>query len=202
MEEYTKIEKKSMSPLTAFILVIGGIIIAVIVVAGVLANRGLEKLENGGIEVTVHDDQLRVVIKDETLPASVEDTRQLIAEAAKAKDYEKLNSLAGESFSYTFGVDEPGGFGKKLKELSAAGKDPFGLIIKLFAMPHEKLGDIYVWPAFFTKEPKDWTENDLKLMATLATEKEIESYRQYGGYVGYRLGIREDGTWLYFIAGD
>ena len=33
-------------------------------------------------------------------------------------------------------------------------------------------------------------------------EAEIRRFERGGAYLGWRTGIRKDGTWLYFIAGD
>ena len=30
----------------------------------------------------------------------------------------------------------------------------------------------------------------------------IRAFRKNGAYIGYRVGIREDGTWVFFVAGD
>jgi hypothetical protein len=40
-------------------------------------------------------------------------------------------------------------------------------------------------------------------MRVLYTDEEIQSMKEtFGGYLGWRVGIREDGTWLYFVSGD
>jgi hypothetical protein len=35
-----------------------------------------------------------------------------------------------------------------------------------------------------------------------STDEDIRSFEQYGGYTGWRVGMRADGTWLFFVAGD
>ncbi len=50
-EQYTKIERRGMSPWTALILGLAGIIIAAIVVGGLVANKGLDKFGDTGIEI-------------------------------------------------------------------------------------------------------------------------------------------------------
>jgi hypothetical protein len=61
---------------------------------------------------------------------------------------------------------------------------------------------MYVWPAAHAKDPSAWTEGDLADLRLLYSDDDIRSFEELGGYLGYRVGIREDGTWLYFIAGD
>ena len=46
------------------------------------------------------------------------------------------------------------------------------------------------------------TAEERNLLWTIATEEEIASWMLEGSYLGYRLGIREDGTWKFFAAGD
>ena len=47
-----------------------------------------------------------------------------------------------------------------------------------------------------------WTEDDLAPLRQLYTKADIDGFVQAGGYLGYRAGIREDGTWLFFVSGD
>jgi hypothetical protein len=72
----------------------------------------------------------------------------------------------------------------------------------VLSMPAGKQDDIYVWPAAFAKQPSQWTAEDLEDLRILYSEEDIRSFEQAGGYLGYRVGIREDGTWLFFVAGD
>jgi len=48
----------------------------------------------------------------------------------------------------------------------------------------------------------DASAEERNLLRTIATEEEIASWMLEGSYLGYRLGIREDGTWKFFAAGD
>lgn len=50
-EDYTKIERRGMSPWTALILGFSGIIIAAIVVGGLVANKGLDEFGDTSIEI-------------------------------------------------------------------------------------------------------------------------------------------------------
>ena len=47
-----------------------------------------------------------------------------------------------------------------------------------------------------------WTEDDLADRRLLYSEDDINGFHDVGGYLGYRVGIREDGTLVFFIAGD
>lgn len=144
------------------------------------------------------------VPEQEGLPLMVEAKRQAIYKAAKNRSYENLASLANQKFfSYSFGGPYEGGFAEFMKLSSKdEGKTPFDIIPKILELPYAKNTDIYVWPGFFIKSPEDWTESDLIEMRKIMTEEDIENYRKFGGYLGYRVGIKEDGSWIYYIAGD
>ncbi|WP_166845049.1 hypothetical protein [Isoptericola sp. BMS4] len=61
----------------------------------------------------------------------------------------------------------------------------------------------YVWPRVATQE---WAGSDEAWQevvdAGLLDAGEAADMRAGGGYLGWRLGIREDGTWRFFVAGD
>jgi hypothetical protein len=140
----------------------------------------------------------------ETLPAVVEQAKESIVRASRRLDYEALERLAGhKEFRYSFGEsnDDPVGYWRRLE---SEGHVPiFGdTMPAVFATHFGRQNDIYVWPAAAAKDPKEWTARDVEELTHLANEEDIEGYRKYGGYLGWRAGIRGDGTWLYFIAGD
>lgn len=139
----------------------------------------------------------------EGLPVQVEAKRQAIYQAAYERNYDALANEAEPVFMYSFGGSEEGGFIAHLKNNEGSGEgEVFSIISTLLELPYGKQGDIYTWPAVFTKESKDWTEEDIAQMKTFLTSQEIESYREFGGYAYYRIGITKEGKWVYFIAGD
>lgn len=140
------------------------------------------------------------------LPAPVEAKRQAIFVAAQSRDYEELTALAEPTVNYTFGGEVPGGFAEFLKtsdsRKQSGEQDTFETITALLKLPHSQLLNIYVWPSAFTKVAETWTEEDIAQMKKLLSDEQIEGYRKFGAYAYYRLGIREDGAWIYYVAGD
>ncbi len=137
------------------------------------------------------------------LPAAVARTRDAIVAAAHARDYAALETLLDPvTFSYSFGEGgDPVGYWRTLEEdgeVAILG-DFLPLVL---SWPVAKDGDIYVWPAAHRKPPAGWTEDDLAPLQQLYTKADIDGFVQAGGYLGYRAGIREDGTWLFFVSGD
>jgi hypothetical protein len=137
------------------------------------------------------------------LPAAVERTRDAILAAAHARDYEGLESLLDpETFSYSYGESgDPTGYWRELEE---DGHVPIlgDFLPLILSMRFAEVDDMYVWPAAHANDPANWTEEDIADIAMLYPQEDIESFEQAGGYLGYRVGIREDGTWIFFVAGD
>jgi hypothetical protein len=140
---------------------------------------------------------------DDGLPGAVTEKREKIYRAAVTQDYVALRSLLDpETFSYSFGESgDPIGYWREQEQAEV----PL-LADILPAVLHTRFGkteDIYMWPSAAAKEPADWTEADVEAMREAgSTDEEIRSFEQFGGYTGWRAGIRADGTWLFFIAGD
>lgn len=140
---------------------------------------------------------------ENALPAAVAEKREAIVAVAKAFDYDRLESLLDpKTFSYSFGESgDPVGYWRRLEE---EGEVPIlgDYLPVVLGSPHARRGDIYVWPSAYGKKPSTWTEEDRRSLANLYTEREIRAFERAGDYLGWRAGIRKDGTWLFFVAGD
>lgn len=138
-----------------------------------------------------------------SLPPEVAEKRDAIVAAAKSFDYDRLETLLDpEHFSYSFGESgDPVGYWRRLEE---EGHVPIlgDYLPVVFSAPYARKQDTFVWPSAYAKEPAQWTDEDLQWLKNLYTEKEIRQFERFGGYLGYRVGIRADGTWLFFVAGD
>ena len=142
-------------------------------------------------------------VTEAALPPAVAETRDAIISAAHARDYAALEALLDPAtFSYSFGESgDPIGYWRGLED---EGEVPIlgDILPTVLSMHVAKTDDVYVWPAAHAKDPSAWTEDDLADLRLLYSDDDIRSFEEIGGYLGYRVGIREDGTWLYFIAGD
>jgi hypothetical protein len=139
----------------------------------------------------------------EDLPGAVGETRDAIIAAATACDFDMLEDIAGESISTSFG----GGGSENLSIWNDKGLDPTVTLLHLLDMGHATIpgpaGEIYVWPAAHAYETWEQVDqDDLEELAMIHSEDELDSFASADGYLGWRLGISEDGTWLFFIAGD
>jgi hypothetical protein len=142
----------------------------------------------------------------EALPKAVDSTRAAIIGAARAQDWRTLRTLIPPDFSFGFGVaDDPISYWKDLEAEGGPTLDTLATLLEgpwALNEPTNQGEILYVWPAPAVKRAKDWSGEDIEILRRTASEREIERYRDFGSYIGWRVGIWEDGTWSSFIAGD
>ena len=141
----------------------------------------------------------------EGLPENVAAKRQAIIDAAVACDFGALEALAPENFITHFG----GGRFDQLVEWENDGEGKLGILLQILGMSHgvQETGDgatYYVRPGAFAADTwDDITDEQMAEIRQLHTQQELDDMRQhFDGYAGWRTGIRADGTWHYFVAGD
>jgi hypothetical protein len=135
------------------------------------------------------------------LPDAVAVVREEIVTAARACDWERLAGYAAPGFVSSFGggdfEDVVGDYGR-LEILLRLLNTPFGVV-------EQPGGDrIFVWPSAFAYETWDEVpEEDVRALESIYGPGEVESkIARYESYLGWRIGITEQGDWLYFVAGD
>lgn len=178
------------------------LIIAVLILIGFLAFYNSNKTTE---EITGESESPSptALMPQAGLPAQVEAKRQAIYQAAISRDYDRLAGEAPGDLNYSFGGEYEGGFVGYLKlaeeneRLSA-----FDIIPTILRLPYAERDGLYTWPSVFTVAPSEWTEEDLAMMRTFLTEEQIEDFREFGGYIYYRLGIDSEGNWKFYLAGD
>ena len=139
------------------------------------------------------------------LPDAVADKRNAIWDAAVECDWDQLERLLGGEFSYSFG-----GSGTAIDHwqgLEAGGDDPIYFLAELLNRPFGVLTNTgvtyYVWPSAFNQSGwNDLSQADIDALRPLYDDAELAMFEGNGAYIGYRVGILEDGTWVYFVAGD
>lgn len=139
-------------------------------------------------------------------PQAVEDTRKEIAELAAACDFEGLEDVADRSEFFTYSYGDGGAAARHWRKVDEDER-VMATLIEILQMSHavqdgSSAGGevIYVWPAVAgSQEPSEaeWDE-----VRSLYSAEEIDRMKEFGGYLGYRAGITEDGDWIFFVAGD
>jgi hypothetical protein len=156
-----------------------------------------------GSEPSASGTNTSTIPAEKALPPPVAEKREAIVAAAHALDYNRLETLLDpKTFSYSFGESgDPVGYWRRLEE---EGHVPIlgDYLPVILGSPHARRGDIYVWPSAYGRKPFTWSEEDRRALQNFYTEQEIKQFEDAGDYLGYRAGIRKDGTWLYFIEGD
>jgi hypothetical protein len=137
------------------------------------------------------------------VPAAVEKTRVALLEAAESGDYEKLRPLVPETgFEFTFGDPVAGGAIAYWQELERRSDErPLATLAEILQMPYTLSRGSYVWPfAYDVASLDELTAHERELLAPLGPLESV--FVEGTGYLGWRAGIRPDGTWVFFVAGD
>ena len=132
------------------------------------------------------------------VPAAVGTTQARLLAAAETGDYEQLRPLIpAKGFAYSFGGDFAGGpiaYWKNVEQSS--GQRPIEILASILKLPYTLNRGLYVWPFAYDKRKSDLTAHERGLLGPLA--------KSYVGedYYGWRAGLKPDGSWVFFIAGD
>jgi hypothetical protein len=137
------------------------------------------------------------------LPAAVSDTQVSLLNAASARDFDTLEALIDPThFAYNFsdGSDPVPEWRRDPTPL-----DALATILEMPFTTTEStpLGTIYVWPSLVDADLTNLTQDERAMLGKLGiTDKDVKDMLDaFGGYVGPRTGIAEDGTWVFFTTG-
>lgn len=145
------------------------------------------------------------------LPFAARRMHELLVEAARSGDIEKLRPYIGSGDDVTllsFGGFEgdPIDF---LKSLSGDGEGHEILAILLEVLEagfvHVEEGtpnEMYVWPYFYAVPADNLTPPQRVELFELLTYGDYEEMKAFGAYFFYRTGITPQGRWRFFVAGD
>ncbi|MEM1378283.1 MAG: hypothetical protein AAGG69_12935 [Pseudomonadota bacterium] len=147
----------------------------------------------------------------DALPQPVRRMRELIIEAAKAGDLERLRPLIGTGADTTrlsFGDIE----GDPIEYLQSISGDSEGHEILAILQEVLEAGyvhvdagtdtELYVWPYFFALPLDELTPVQRVELFKLVTAGDYEDMLSFGAYIFFRVGITPEGRWLFFVAGD
>jgi hypothetical protein len=145
------------------------------------------------------------------LPEPVRRMREMIIEACKSGDPEKLRPLIGTGDTATqlsLGRLEEDPI-KFLHELSGddGGQEILAILLEVMQMDYVHLNpgtpsELYVWPYFFAVPLDSLTAPQQVQLFTLVTAGDYQDMKTFGAYNFYRAGITPEGRWLFFVAGD
>ncbi len=165
-------------------------------------QAGEAKTDDGKTVEVIHD-----ISK---APEPVRQMRQRIVEAAASGEIERLRPLlTGKTpTQVTIGetTDDPI---RTLKELSgdSDGMEILAILLDVLQTGFAHVGkgtpdEIYVWPYFTEKSLTTLTDPEKVELLRIITAGDYSDMLEFGGYNFYRVGIRPDGEWKFFVAGD
>lgn len=145
------------------------------------------------------------------LPEPVRRMRELIVEACKSGDIEKLRPLIGigDSLTQLSLTDIEGDPIAFLKGLSGdtEGQEILAILQEVLDSGYVRLDpgtpqELYVWPYFFAYPLAKLDAKQRVELFKIVTAGDYEDMKQYGTYIFYRVGITPQGRWTFFVAGD
>lgn len=147
----------------------------------------------------------------EALPFPARRMHQLILEATKSGDIEKLRPYIGTGESMT--MLSLGGFeGDPIDFLREEAGDTNGHEIMAILEEILEAGyvhldkgtdrELFVWPYFFAYPLDKLTDPQMVELFRIVTYGDFQDMKDFGGYIFYRAGITPSGRWTFFVAGD
>jgi hypothetical protein len=133
------------------------------------------------------------------LPGAVESKRAQILRAAEAKDYDGLARLTAPTFTYTFGGPVRSGPAAYWRTAEQQGQQPLEALTAILELPYTLWRGVFVWPFAYDKTADEITKYEETLLKRVPPDGAAVGPE---GYLGWRAGIRPDGSWIYFVAGD
>lgn len=144
-------------------------------------------------------DLVVTAVQPEGVTEAAAETWNDIRSAAMSCDYEQLAGIApDEGFTFTFGGEEdPVPYWRNLEQ---AGQPVLADLVRILGLPaaEDDEGNV-VWPRVHVEPESDaaWEE-----VTSIYGPEVTSEWRETGSYLGARVGIAPDGTWIYFVAGD
>lgn len=145
------------------------------------------------------------------LPEPVRRMHDLIVEACKSGDIEKLRPLVGlgDSMTQLSLTDIDGDAITFLKSLSGdtEGQEILAIMEEVLnaGFVHLDAGtpqELYVWPYFFALPLDKLDARQRVELFKIVTAGDYDDMKQFGAYIFYRVGITPEGKWAFFVAGD
>ena len=145
------------------------------------------------------------------LPEPVQRLRELILEAARSGDIEKLRPLLGvgadaTQLSVTPVEGDPIDY-LKGQAGDAEGQEILAIMLDLLEAKfvHTDVGtteELYVWPYFVERQLEKLTPPERVDLFRIVTAGDYEDMKNFGAYNFYRIGISPEGRFVFFVSGD
>lgn len=168
--------------------------------------------EPAAAEETCSTSGLRAQLVPQELPDPVAQTRFDVFMAAASCDYDTLAGLTAAEFTYSFGGDaDPAGYWREREQLVVttghSGPPPLHMMMLVLNLPHATIEaeatTYHVRPAAFAYPSwDDVPDSERQALLDIYGAADLQTFSEFGSYVGYRIGITAAGERVYFVAGD
>jgi hypothetical protein len=141
----------------------------------------------------------------EALPPEVAKTVDELRRIAREGSYRDLAKLADQTPDFrsnNAGMTHSEYWYLKLRTGDWPMAQVGNLLSYRFTISDSSQGKIYIWPWMAILKPEEITPAAAREIDRLLGEGQADALRGGAIWPGYVLGIREDGTWLYFISGS
>ena len=146
------------------------------------------------------------------LPEPVQRMRNLLLEAAKTGDPEKLRPLLGigasaTQLSVTDNNEDPIKYLISQSGDNEAGQEILAILEEVLEAGYVHLDagtpeELYVWPYFYAYPLAKLTPQQKVEIYRIVTASDFEEMMAFGNYIFFRVGIAPDGRWAFFVAGE
>ena len=144
------------------------------------------------------------------LPPPVARLRDQLMDIAHSGDISRLKDIIDGNEGmprFTFGDEaDPIAFWKEISG-DGEGREVLAILLEVLQSGYVVIRDdddrpLYVWPYFAELPIKGLTPRQEVELYMLVTAQDRQDMEEFGAYNFFRVGIREDGQWQYFVAGD
>jgi len=177
-----------------------------------LEENETEEETSSSTETSPSIEKLPTISYDlEALPFPTRRMHELILEATKSGDIEKLRTYIGTGDSRTMLSlgDFDGDPVDFLKQESGDenGHETLAILQDILEAGYVHLDkgtdrELYVWPYFFAYPLDKLTDPQMVELFRIVTYGDFQDMKDFGGYIFYRAGITPSGRWTFFVAGD
>gem|GEM_PF-1421898 len=152
-----------------------------------------------------------VIYNPNALPPPVRFMRDTILSAAKSGDIEALRPLFTHKNGSTRLMSEESRQDPivYLKTISADGQglEILASLVQILqtGAVHLNSGgkeDVYVWPYFVALSPQNLSRAQIVEAYEIMSVDDLDTIKEIGHYIYFRLGIAPDGQWRFFLTGD
>jgi len=130
-----------------------------------------------------------------------EATRVSLLVAARAGDWDTIaDLLPDDGFTASFGGETDA-----IAYYQTLPTDILAVIVSLLEGPSARFEPdigLSVWPDLHARQPFVIAAEERDQLAAVYGEQALSNWEAAGSYLGWRIGIEDDGTWRFLVAGD